>query len=691
MFEPERSLLNPKFEGYKLDALDQDKAVSRYALTHKPSQTALSGRVPPSFQEVQSRIRHNHLAVGPNGRAAYVDSDMKVIAVEIDDETLQPSFSTLYELHRAIQTSASTETPQREYPSAVFINESSLIVSDGLGTLYVIRLPPRIGESESQLIGSYELCIPKGYGSTRATGVPFRLHSARLVDERTCIVVLSSKHYGLSTSDASTSTPTSSTKFKPQVKFDVWGVSIPLEQSGDSDAMEQDQPLQLPIVWHRRGNDVPTYVTYDGSQRSFILVGHGPYRSINAPALTPAYEPTSDEIAPIPRAGENLDGQGKEDARNGPPKPPPYSWTQTGDSVTVAFALPASTPKSAIRVNFSPRTLTVMVDASATESNSNSTESSTPGSTPTPPLPRFLAKVLWDGIQPSASFWTWDREGERSSQFGILTLHLDKQHEGTRWPQVFASAGTKPSASNSNSSEIDETDVEVPETLDPSELVSIREALEKYTAALQSGEDPSGLGLGRGIPSLGEGEMDPEIDEVDSGDMFVISWVSEDGADNGKTRDWDSPFGLLSTPFPSYTSQDEPPTLVIKHGVDGALFTLVPPSPDQGESTWKHTSTFSALAFVLASKRDTRFVHHVSNKAVLAFESGSRLGGNAYIYRNTAKLHDQYAKQAVLKICSGIGGGEDALLGVGMVRTKRGKEVMLCLCEGELVVAHDVL
>lgn len=84
MFEPNRSLLNPKFEGYKLDALDQDKVVARYPIDHHPSQTNVSGRSPLSFQEVQSRIRHNHLTIGPNNTAVYVDSEFRLIGVDIE-------------------------------------------------------------------------------------------------------------------------------------------------------------------------------------------------------------------------------------------------------------------------------------------------------------------------------------------------------------------------------------------------------------------------------------------------------------------------------------------------------------------------------------------------------------------------------------------------------------------------------
>lgn len=85
MLDPDRTLLNPKFEGYKLDALDQDKAVARYPVNYHPSQTNASGRSPLSFQEVQSRIRHNHLTIGPNNKAVYVDSESRVISVDTDE------------------------------------------------------------------------------------------------------------------------------------------------------------------------------------------------------------------------------------------------------------------------------------------------------------------------------------------------------------------------------------------------------------------------------------------------------------------------------------------------------------------------------------------------------------------------------------------------------------------------------
>lgn len=82
---PDRHLLNPKFEGYKLDSLPED-VISHHALNCKPTQSSVSGRAPLSFQEVQSRIRHNHLTVSPDSREAiYIDSDLKVVSVSLQE------------------------------------------------------------------------------------------------------------------------------------------------------------------------------------------------------------------------------------------------------------------------------------------------------------------------------------------------------------------------------------------------------------------------------------------------------------------------------------------------------------------------------------------------------------------------------------------------------------------------------
>lgn len=58
--------------------------MTRFPLEYKPTQATVSSGSVFSFQEVQSRITHNHLAVWSEaGRAIYVDSDARVIAIDI--------------------------------------------------------------------------------------------------------------------------------------------------------------------------------------------------------------------------------------------------------------------------------------------------------------------------------------------------------------------------------------------------------------------------------------------------------------------------------------------------------------------------------------------------------------------------------------------------------------------------------
>lgn len=84
-FNAKRNLLNPKFEGYKLDLISQEDSVVRYDLKYLPTQATVSGQSPLAFQEVQSRITHNHIAAAnEGGRAVYVDAEFNVVLIELN-------------------------------------------------------------------------------------------------------------------------------------------------------------------------------------------------------------------------------------------------------------------------------------------------------------------------------------------------------------------------------------------------------------------------------------------------------------------------------------------------------------------------------------------------------------------------------------------------------------------------------
>ncbi|TEB39853.1 hypothetical protein FA13DRAFT_1751073 [Coprinellus micaceus] len=499
--------------------------------------------------------------------------------------------------------SENAATIHREYPCAVFVGPTLVVASDGDGSLYVLSVR---NEGLSVAVGIYVLAAD---GQT----TPFKIHYANRTSPTSAVVVVSSKSKPLVASPDSKDHRSSNL-------FDIRAIRISfLSFSPDA------APRDMDIVWHRRGYDVPIFAT-----KVHIFL-------------------PSDEIAPIPRTDENLDDADKYES---PVKyPPPYSWTQTSDSITVAIPLPSATTKDIIRVAFSPKTLTVHIDYRASTSI---------------PIPRYSAKELWDTISPSSCFWTWDKEAERV--YGVLTLHMEKQHEGTRWMQLFSDENhPNPAAENPD---------DVPETLDPSELYQIRESLEKYTSALADGTDASRLGLG-----AGDDEVDASV-----GREVVVTWVA---ASDGSTPSWFNPkeqipIQLLATVLPGIGEQNEL-SLVAKNNLDGLVFGLSTSNDEM--PSWVHSSTYPAVAFVLASKRDTRFTYLVPSKAILAFESGrTNRGGNLYVYRPSARK-DKWAKQSILKVDDGEGG---SLIGVGAVSGKNGELVVVCLLEGELVTIKGI-
>lgn len=80
-FTPRRPLLNPHFEGYKLSFTPAPHIVS-VPLEHRATQSR-SGTHALGFQEVSSRVRHNHLAVSESD-AVYIAEDGSVVIVHAE-------------------------------------------------------------------------------------------------------------------------------------------------------------------------------------------------------------------------------------------------------------------------------------------------------------------------------------------------------------------------------------------------------------------------------------------------------------------------------------------------------------------------------------------------------------------------------------------------------------------------------
>ncbi|KAG8804507.1 hypothetical protein FRC16_007916 [Serendipita sp. 398] len=605
-----RELLNSKFDGYKLAPIPENNAVKMTPLPRSGlSQATVSASSHLYFQEVQSRVRHNHLAVGlisspqsPSATLGYVDKEGAFTLVLID----RVSYIFTHTGHsKASNNVHSPQTASRgsEYPVSISVAPLTWVISDGSGQFYVLQIEPQL--DKARLLGQHEFMVDNSV-------TPCRLHSAQILGE-SIVLLVSSRAEVRRTSNR-----------KPSVRFDISALRIPL--SFDSDSTTEFNPVE--ILWRKRGTDIPSYAS--------ALAGNWLVCASCTFEDPSVHQDTGRE--PMTSSTEDSQPTGK--------PPPPYSWTQTGDSLTMAIPLPSSTPKSHIHVNIAAKHLSVLVTQVVEDSNI--------------PLPRYAMKELWDYVDRESSLWTWDQQGDL--KFGLLTLHLEKKHDGTKWPSIFAQ---RPSPANED---------DVPETVDPSEMWKIREALEKYTSELHA--DP-----GADIPSLASGEMDPSVDS-EVGRRLTMSYLDILTGDAvSRNTSFEE---VLALPL-QHELQDEsginPRSLVIKRGIDGLLFNgPIVPSVD----LWEHVSTFPALAFVLASKRDTRFVYHTGKAAALALENGGTdFGPNMYSYHDAQGA--TRAKQGVSRL--GSDGRAGSLLGVCGIQGRQGL-VLVCLRERELVLVE---
>jgi len=527
---------------------------------------------------------------------------------------------------------------------------------------------------------------------------PLHLHRADISSKAgsNVVAVLSVAKKGSNTSESQDPQDTdqpklgvanSRLKIPSTTTFQYFQLRLPRDESGAT---------ELEPEWIVKGGDLPAFVQFDAESERYAVASSSPLTSTETAPL-----PTQLPQTAIDKEMTQLEGTDPSHLPSDSqsiPKPPPFSWTQDKESLTVAFPIPSSTPTSSIRITFSRLYLTLHI-ASPSAAISNSI--------PNFALPRISHKKWWGEVDPHTSVWTFDREAEgRDSNFGILTLHLEKQHAGTKWSDVFATSSRPDSNGGAKIEELNEEweYEEVEETVDPSELAKISEDMEKWTRGImEGGASQSNEGLGHGVPtSLMGDEMDVEVD-AETGRSIVVSWIEGAGQKQEPkiiTPHASLPYSLLSTPLPfapaTPTLSSFDSSITIKHDVDGLLFQ--PPSSTASKPyQWAHASTFPALAFVLATKRDTRFVYHHLDKFALAFDSPALLpsssssssttksrdgAGNLFVYF-TPEPKENKGKQMVLRVGDGASG---SIMGVAGVELEGGELVIVALCELRLVV-----
>jgi hypothetical protein len=309
-----------------------------------------------------------------------------------------------------------------------------------------------------------------------------------------------------------------------------------------------------------------------------------------------------------------------EDPQAEPPRvAAPYSWTQTGDSVEIDLStLPSALKATDFKISFSPQFISVLI--AAVDS------------------PRFAHRQLWAPVDAGACTWTWEPAD------GLLSIHLEKADVGTRWTTLFSA---RPEEG------------EVAETLTSEQLASITASLDKYT---DEGDAP--LDLDARASMLGEEEDD--VDEETAEATVLTTLVPLPISTERVT--------LVSTALPRIGTPSN--SLLVKRSYDALLYE---PASDSGQ--WQHTSTFPALAFVLASKRHLRYRFHLGPHFALALEGGGPAmqagGSNVYVYWPPAPgARAKHAVQAVASLSGAIVRGAVAI----------DEDRVAVLCEGELAV-----
>ncbi|KAF9576489.1 hypothetical protein EC968_007967 [Mortierella alpina] len=615
----DRTLFNPKFEGYKLSFLEE--SCQHFVPVGAPGPGVVVPKLPPSaklsYREVQSRIRHNHLHPGWNSfKTANGDSsstrDGLLFVIDGDYMLL----------------------------SLQFDKANHILVSDGASTFYLIRLSSTGVEHEAIIEASTSFrpqdqawqddeTVSCGLMEAKAFPIIDSNNEQRM--EVKFLVHYTHKEAFYSSEPSPHHKSDKKTVFVVSLCSIIWNpiaskAAASTDASMEVDVADDSGPSQagiavLPnrVIHSIRGTDIPFYCAIDPSNEGYVIGSSATYK----PTVEPVIDQKSKYLEPGSAAME-LDGT---DVGNGRPSEPPYIWTQTDTDVTICFALPRGTTKHAILCKFSLQALQLQVNLSQAVDQMVRT-------------PALDNMPLFDVVQADECFWTLEPTS------GILTISLEKKHSKTRWTQVFAEGA-------------DSDPVE--ETLDPSVFAEYKAALEKYTT------DQANAGPGRDssiFPSIAQ-DAQEDIDE--EGEEIKFSWIqSEEGAGIirattiGTGHDW---IGHAFPSFESNSAEDQAfrmPTVCLKHDVDGLVYSIhhTPGSTPStstvqqtdGVMSFVHSGTFDALAFVQASKREKRFVMHDPHGRFAVIVESSR---NVYIYWHTAGAKLKHERQTVVDVSKG--------------------------------------
>ncbi|KAL7421566.1 hypothetical protein Q5752_003335 [Cryptotrichosporon argae] len=294
LFPPDRALLFPQFETYRLRPLDPAQAAPSYALPSPATQSRAGHDVALSFNEVRSRIAWDHVATAGR-RGIYVDGDWAVVVFELDDN-LVPRFAQLAQLKRG----------KAEYPSVLALTTSTwAVTSDAL--LHILRLSPSLTLDSIQ---TYDLGSPVLLHAAHADGDIGRLLATR------------------TTRDGEGS------RYKARkTAFEMAEVVVDLA----ADVGKGKGREAIEVRWELRGGDLPVHASWDGG---WLVLAGEPFEEIT-PEEAPDAADVHIDVDPAPVATTAVESV-EADA------PKPYRWTQDSTSLNLTITFTGERPRISI-------------------------------------------------------------------------------------------------------------------------------------------------------------------------------------------------------------------------------------------------------------------------------------------------------------------------------------------------------
>ncbi|KAI9348308.1 hypothetical protein DFJ73DRAFT_440680 [Zopfochytrium polystomum] len=703
----DRALINPKFDGYKLDfgAPEQEQSRVRSSGLPNPSVISLfpSGSEGLSFRRLEARVRFNHLFADPfqHGLAYFFDCNYKLIMVDTDlrqHVVCEIPFPLAAQSRRLSRNSS----PNLEAPSLEVHARDTLVVSDGAGSIYVIKLPLQqfdvASKPSATLIGPCSFA-PNSEGSLE-NSVGRVLIGCNLVanddggdgpmavDGATPPRIWVLAQHIVERPQSSgpplagdllprpgLAAPGETFRTRSVPGLSGTSVSGSRRSTGSTtfvleliriDLLEIDGPRAI-IVSSTEGPAAPHCAFFDRpitrmtATPSFIVLADGSFRLATSGAAEPPRSTLSDvDTAPIP-SPSTIQQTGNPGTRT-----PVYAWYQTATDVTIVIALPLPLTARRVRCVMTATggvTLSIPTGATSTSLSHSSNLAGFPGG------------PFYDAISPSDSLWTLEEGGR------VLSLHIHKRHAGTRWPHLWALE---------SNSESDESGYGVEETVDPSEVASFLERMEMYTSGTD-GEGGSRVGADRIATTEPVEEEDFEGDRA----IAVRFGAADGGIELTQLEVVRIPgsFFMCAGMRPLYSATSaqsgDTRTVCFRSDVDGLVYAVG--SVASGSTSnyskigFKHLATLDAMGYILASKRDKKFVTFTRDFShALIVESGGRL----YSYeRAIPRKQAVQARQIVIELGSPSmlpKSGPGDVAGILELMTSDGNKVILILQEQAL-------